>query len=130
MAFRIFGPTLRMAPVGPSGSYATATAQSSSEEWQVWVDPAKVRTIGCYGRRYHDNLPKGERTMVILHAHVSIKPEARDRWFALLDGVTPPSRADDACQSYVLYEAPRTSHPRPCGWGSTSGVSPARLRDP
>jgi len=46
--------------------------------------------------------------MVILHAHVSIKPEARDRWLALLDAVTPPSRAEDACQSYVLYEAIET----------------------
>jgi quinol monooxygenase YgiN len=55
-----------------------------------------------YGRRYNDNLPNGERTMVILHAHVSIKPEARERWLALLDAVTPPSRAEDACQSYVL----------------------------
>ena len=43
--------------------------------------------------------------MVILHARGVIKPEARARWFALLDALTPPSRAEDACQSYVLYEA-------------------------
>jgi quinol monooxygenase YgiN len=43
--------------------------------------------------------------MVILHAVGVIKPEARERWFALLDAVTPPSRAEEACQSYVLYEA-------------------------
>jgi quinol monooxygenase YgiN len=49
-----------------------------------------------------------ERTMVILHAQTPIKPEARERWLALLDAVTPPSRAEDACQSYVLYEAIET----------------------
>jgi quinol monooxygenase YgiN len=43
--------------------------------------------------------------MVIVHARVPIKPEARERWLALVDAVTPPSRAEDACQSYVLYEA-------------------------
>jgi len=42
------------------------------------------------------------------HAHVSVKPEARERWFSLLGAVTPPSRAEDACQSYVLYEAIET----------------------
>ena len=46
--------------------------------------------------------------MVILHAHISIKPEARERWFALLDAVTPPSRAEAACQRYVVYEAIET----------------------
>jgi quinol monooxygenase YgiN len=46
--------------------------------------------------------------MTVLHARVPIKPEARERWFALLDAVTPPSRAEDACQSYVLYEAIET----------------------
>jgi quinol monooxygenase YgiN len=46
--------------------------------------------------------------MVILHAVGVINPEARERWFALLDAVTPPSRAEDACQSYVLYEAIET----------------------
>jgi quinol monooxygenase YgiN len=29
----------------------------------------------------------------------------RDRWLAILEAVTPPSRAEDACHSYVLYEA-------------------------
>src|ERR1700733_11549421 len=43
--------------------------------------------------------------MTVLHAVGVIKPESRDRWFALLDAVTPPSRAEDACQSYLLYEA-------------------------
>ena len=43
--------------------------------------------------------------MIILHARVVIRPEARERWLALLDAVTPPSRDEDACQSYVLYEA-------------------------
>jgi quinol monooxygenase YgiN len=46
--------------------------------------------------------------MVILHASVVVKPEARERWLALLDAVTPPSRAEDACQSYVVYEAVET----------------------
>jgi quinol monooxygenase YgiN len=46
--------------------------------------------------------------MVILHARVAIKPEGRERWLALLDAVTPPSRAEDACQSYILYEAIET----------------------
>jgi quinol monooxygenase YgiN len=49
-----------------------------------------------------------ERTMVIVHAHVSVKPEARERWRALVDAVTPPSRAEDACESYVVYEAIET----------------------
>jgi quinol monooxygenase YgiN len=46
--------------------------------------------------------------MIVLHARVPIKPEARERWLALLDAVTPPSRAEDACQSYILYEAIET----------------------
>jgi quinol monooxygenase YgiN len=46
--------------------------------------------------------------MIILHAVGVIKPEKRQRWFALLDAVTPPLRAEDACQSYVLYEAAET----------------------
>lgn len=46
--------------------------------------------------------------MVILHASAPIKPEARDRWLAILDAVTPPSRAEDACESYVIYEAVET----------------------
>jgi quinol monooxygenase YgiN len=46
--------------------------------------------------------------MVILHAVGVIRPEARERWFAILDAVTPPSRAEDACQSYVIYEAIET----------------------
>jgi quinol monooxygenase YgiN len=43
--------------------------------------------------------------MVILHARGVIKPEARERWFALLDALTPPSRAEGACLSYAIYEA-------------------------
>jgi len=46
--------------------------------------------------------------MVILQAEAPIQPEARERWLAILDAVTPPSRAEDACQSYVLYEAVET----------------------
>jgi quinol monooxygenase YgiN len=44
-------------------------------------------------------------TMVILHARVPIKPESRERWLALLAAVSPPSRAEEACQSYIVYEA-------------------------
>jgi quinol monooxygenase YgiN len=43
--------------------------------------------------------------VVILHAYAVIKPEASERWLELLAAVTPPSRAEEACQSYVLYEA-------------------------
>jgi quinol monooxygenase YgiN len=43
--------------------------------------------------------------MVILHAHGVIKPDARERWLEILDAVTLPSRAEDACQSYVIYES-------------------------
>ena len=46
--------------------------------------------------------------MVILHAQAPIQPEARERWLAILDAVTPPSRAEDACQSYVIYESVET----------------------
>jgi quinol monooxygenase YgiN len=46
--------------------------------------------------------------VVILHAHGVIKPEARERWLEILDAVTPPSRAEDACQSYVIYESVET----------------------
>ena len=46
--------------------------------------------------------------MIILHASAPIKPEARECWLELLDAVTPPSRAEDACHSYVLYEAIET----------------------
>jgi quinol monooxygenase YgiN len=46
--------------------------------------------------------------MVILRAVGAIKPEARERWFELLAAVTPPSRAEEACQSYILYEAIET----------------------
>jgi quinol monooxygenase YgiN len=46
--------------------------------------------------------------MLILHASAVIKPEARERWLAILDAVTPPSRAENACQSYVIYEAVET----------------------
>ncbi|MBV9196096.1 MAG: antibiotic biosynthesis monooxygenase [Solirubrobacterales bacterium] len=46
--------------------------------------------------------------MVILHARVAIKPAGRERWLALVDAVTPPSRAEDACHSYVGYEAIET----------------------
>jgi quinol monooxygenase YgiN len=43
--------------------------------------------------------------VVILHAYGVIKPEARERALALLAAVTPPSRAEAACESYVIYEA-------------------------
>jgi quinol monooxygenase YgiN len=43
--------------------------------------------------------------MVILHAVLVVKPEARGRWFEILEAVTPPSRTEEACESYVIYEA-------------------------
>lgn len=46
--------------------------------------------------------------MVILHARVPIKPEARERWLELADTVTGPSRAEDACRSYRIFEAIET----------------------
>jgi quinol monooxygenase YgiN len=47
--------------------------------------------------------------MISLHARVAIKPEARERWLALVAAVTPPSRAESDCLSYVVYEAVETS---------------------
>jgi quinol monooxygenase YgiN len=46
--------------------------------------------------------------MIILNATAPIKPEARERWLAILSALTPPSRAEEACQSYVIYEAIET----------------------
>ena len=62
--------------------------------------------------------------MVVLHALVTIKAEARERWLELLDAVTPPSRAEDACQSYVLYEAIETPNTFIFveEWGSLDGL--------
>lgn len=46
--------------------------------------------------------------MVILHARATIKPEGRERWFGLVAAVTGPSRAEEACRSYHVYEAIET----------------------
>jgi quinol monooxygenase YgiN len=46
--------------------------------------------------------------MVILHATGVIKPEARERWFEILAAVTPPSRAEEASLSYLVYESIET----------------------
>ncbi len=46
--------------------------------------------------------------MIDLHAVLVIKPEARARWLELAAAVTPPSRAEEACKSYVLYESVET----------------------
>ena len=43
--------------------------------------------------------------MVILHARLVVKPEARERWFELVAALISPSRDEDACRSYDLYEA-------------------------
>jgi quinol monooxygenase YgiN len=48
--------------------------------------------------------------MIILNATAPIKPEARERWLAILNALTPPSRAEEACQSYIVYEAIETSN--------------------
>jgi quinol monooxygenase YgiN len=43
--------------------------------------------------------------MVILHAYGVIKPEAREHALEVLAAVTAPSRAEAACNSYVVYES-------------------------
>jgi quinol monooxygenase YgiN len=43
--------------------------------------------------------------VVILHAVVVIEPDARERWLEILAAVTPPSRAEEACESYIVYES-------------------------
>ena len=42
--------------------------------------------------------------MVILHARVSIKPEAREQWRSIVARVTGPSQAEEACHSYRVYQ--------------------------
>jgi quinol monooxygenase YgiN len=42
--------------------------------------------------------------MVVLHARVLIKPEAGERWRSIADAVAGPSRAEEACRSYRIYE--------------------------
>ena len=46
--------------------------------------------------------------MVVLHARILIRPEARERWLSLVDSVAGPSRAEDPCHSYRIYEAIET----------------------
>jgi quinol monooxygenase YgiN len=46
-----------------------------------------------------------EPSMVIVHASASIRPEARERWLEVLDATATASRAEEACRSYVVYEA-------------------------
>jgi quinol monooxygenase YgiN len=43
--------------------------------------------------------------MIVLHATGVIQPDKRERWLELIDAVTPPSRAEEACRSYALYES-------------------------
>lgn len=43
--------------------------------------------------------------MVIVHANVEIKPEARDRWLETAKAAAVASRSEEACESYVVYEA-------------------------
>ena len=42
--------------------------------------------------------------MVVLHARLAIKPEARERWLSLVEVVVEPSRAEQACRTYRIYE--------------------------
>lgn len=42
--------------------------------------------------------------MIVAYAYMPIKPEARERWLSIADAVTGPSRAEDACRSYRIYE--------------------------
>lgn len=46
--------------------------------------------------------------MPIVHATVSIEPEARERWLEILEAVTASSRSEEACESYIVYEATET----------------------
>ena len=46
--------------------------------------------------------------MTQVQAVLVIKPEQRDRWFELVAAVVPASRAEAACQSYILYESVET----------------------
>jgi quinol monooxygenase YgiN len=47
--------------------------------------------------------------MVVLHAHVPIKPGAREQWHSLANAVAKPSRGEQACRSYRIYEDIETS---------------------
>lgn len=42
--------------------------------------------------------------MVILHVSVPIKAEAHSRWLEIVEAVSGPSRTEDACRSYQVYE--------------------------
>ena len=42
--------------------------------------------------------------MIVLHARLPIKPEARERWLSMVDVVVEPSRAEQACRTYRIYE--------------------------
>jgi quinol monooxygenase YgiN len=42
--------------------------------------------------------------MVLVHARVSIKPEARERWFSMVEVVVKVTRTEDACRTYRVYE--------------------------
>jgi quinol monooxygenase YgiN len=42
--------------------------------------------------------------MVIVHVSVPIKTEARSRWLEIFEAVTGPTRAEEACRSYRMYE--------------------------
>jgi len=42
--------------------------------------------------------------MIVLLARASIKPEERDRVLELVSAVAGPSRAEDGCDAYLIYE--------------------------
>jgi quinol monooxygenase YgiN len=42
--------------------------------------------------------------MVIVHVSVPIKSEARSRWLEIVEAVIGPTRAEEACRSYQVYE--------------------------
>ena len=42
--------------------------------------------------------------MVVLHAYVPIKPEARERWLSIVDAGAKASRVEEACRGYRIYE--------------------------
>jgi quinol monooxygenase YgiN len=74
---------------------------------QFWLG-RRERRVASRVRVSLDALWKETLTMIVLHATAVIKQDSRERWLELVDAVTPPSRAEEACSSYALYESVET----------------------
>jgi quinol monooxygenase YgiN len=48
--------------------------------------------------------PIQEERMVVLLARVSVKPDERHRWLDLAAAVAAPSRVEEGCERYAIYE--------------------------